>query len=171
MRTPLRTLCFFGLVALLAGCGYQLQKPLAIAAEYQPVLVSGSPALATGLRRALRSEGIALTRNASDAASKMLVEDLDYDTHNLSVGSDGRNAERLQRISAQYSWTITRADAKTETLAGPIALQREVIQLLQPGNPAAQAQETELLREELRAALVQDMLMIVRLGEAAASGQ
>ena len=158
------------LLVAVAGCGYQLQKPLAIEPGLQPVLVSGSPALATGLRRALRSDGIALTRNARDAASTMHIDQLDYDSHNLSVGSDGRNAERLQRISAQYSWSTRQGDSRIE-LAGPLRLQREVIQLLQPGNPAAQAQETELLREELREALVQDMLLLVRLGEAAVSAR
>ena len=89
---------------LLTACGYQLQKPIAMDDNTQPVYVDGDRLLSLALKQQLRSNGIALVSNASSANSIITVALVDNDSRSYSVSIDARDAEALRSMAASIEW-------------------------------------------------------------------
>ena len=102
---------------LLTACGYQLQKPIAMDDNTQPVYVDGDRLLSLALKQQLRSNGIALVSNASSANSIITVALVDNDSRSYSVSIDARDAEALRSMAASIEWhRIAVAESSERTL-------------------------------------------------------
>lgn len=148
---------------LLTACGYQLQKPIAMDDNTQPVYVDGDRLLSLALKQQLRSNGIALVSNASSANSIITVALLDNDSRSYSVSIDARDAEVLRSMEASIEWhRIAVAESSERTLIEKTVVNAEVVQTQKPENVAAQNSEGELLTRELRGRLVEKMMSLIR---------
>ena len=102
---------------LLTACGYQLQKPIAMDDNTQPVYVDGDRLLSLALKQQLRSNGIALVSNASSANSIITVALVDNDSRSYSVSVDARDAEALRSMAASIEWhRIALSESSDRTL-------------------------------------------------------
>ena len=148
---------------LLTACGYQLQKPIAMDDNTQPVYVDGDRLLSLALKQQLRSNGIALVSNASSANSIITVALVDNDSRSYSVSIDARDAEVLRSMEASIEWhRIAVAESSERTLIEKTVVNAEVVQTQKPENVAAQNSEGELLTHELRGRLVEKMMSLIR---------
>ena len=131
---------------LLTACGYQLQKPIAMDDNTQPVYVDGDRLLSLALKQQLRSNGIALVSNASSANSIITVALVDNDSRSYSVSVDARDAEALRSMAASIEWhRIATSESSDRTLIQKTIVDAEVVQIQKPENVAAQNSEGELL--------------------------
>ena len=148
---------------LLTACGYQLQKPIAMDDNTQPVYVDGDRLLSLALKQQLRSNGIALVSNASSANSIITVALVDNDSRSYSVSVDARDAEALRSMAASIEWhRIAISENSDRTLIQKTIVDAEVVQIQKPENVAAQNSEGELLIRELRGRLVEKMISLIR---------
>ena len=148
---------------LLTACSYQLQKPIAMDDNTQPVYVDGDRLLSLALKQQLRSNGIALVSNASSANSIITVALVDNDSRSYSVSIDARDAEVLRSMEASIEWhRIAVAESSERTLIEKTVVNAEVVQTQKPENVAAQNSEGELLTRELRGRLVEKMMSLIR---------
>lgn len=148
---------------LLTACGYQLQKPIAMDDNTQPVYVDGDRLLSLALKQQLRSNGIALVSNASSANSIITVALVDNDSRSYSVSVDARDAEALRSMAASIEWhRIATSESSDRTLIQKTIVDAEVVQIQNPDNVAAQNSEGEILVRELRERLVEKMISLIR---------
>lgn len=141
----------------ITACGYQLQKPLAIDEQFQPVYVSGNSALSLALKRKLLQTGITLSDLKTGANSVMQFEQEKNTSHSFSVSQDGRNAELLKRHNALFSWV-----SKNTTLINPSTVRAETLQITIPDRPTAERSESELNIVELNNQLIEQVLTLIR---------
>ena len=148
---------------LLTACGYQLQKPIAMDDNTQPVYVDGDRLLSLALKQQLRSNGIALVSNASSANSIITVALVDNDSRSYSVSVDARDAEAVRSMAASIEWhRIATSESSDRTLIQKTIVDAEVVQIQNPDNVAAQNSEGEILVRELRERLVEKMISLIR---------
>ena len=148
---------------LLTACGYQLQKPIAVDDNTQPVYVDGDRLLSLALKQQLRSNGIALASNSSNANSIITVVVVDNENRSYSVSADARDAEALRSMTASIEWhRIIGGKNSNRTLIQKTIVDAEVVQIKNPDNVAAQNSEGEILVRELRERLVEKMVSLIR---------
>ena len=148
---------------LLTACGYQLQKPIILDDNTQPVYVDGDRLISIALKQQLRSNSIATVSNASSAKSIITVALIDNDSRSYSVSADARDAESLRSMAASIEWHRIAASENIErTLIQKTVVNAEVVQTQNPDNVAAQNSEGEILIRELRERLVEKMISLIR---------
>ena len=148
---------------LLTACGYQLQKPIVLDDNTQPVYVDGDRLISIALQQQLRSNSIALANNASSAKSIITVALINNKSRSYSVSADARDAESLRSMAASIEWHRIAATEKSErTLIQKTVVNAEVVQIQNPDNVAAQNSEGEILVRELRERLVEKMISLIR---------
>jgi len=148
---------------LLTACGYQLQKPIILDDNTQPVYVDGDRLISIALKQQLRSNSIAIVSNASSAKSIITVALIDNDSRSYSVSADARDAESLRSMAASIEWHRIAASENIErTLIQKTVVNAEVVQTQNPDNVAAQNSEGEILIRELRERLVEKMISLIR---------
>lgn len=149
--------CALIMVWLLSGCGYQLQKPLSIDQQLQPVYVEGPIGLTVEIKRLLISHGIAVSRKKSGASSSIYIDTIDNIDRSTSVSFDGRDAERLLLNQVAVSWR-----RGPQNLIEPTIISAETVQLANPDRRASQRSESELLTKELHMELADKTLQLIR---------
>ena len=148
---------------LLTACGYQLQKPIILDDNTQPVYVDGDRLISIVLKQQLRSNSIATVSNASSAKSIIKVALIDNDSRSYSVSANARDAESLRSMAASIEWHRIAASENIErTLIQKTIVNAEVVQTQNPDNVAAQNSEGEILIRELRERLVEKMINLIR---------
>ena len=162
-RLTIKVIIIATIMLLLTACGYQLQKPIAVDDNTQPVYVEGDRLLSIALKQQLRSNGITLANNASSANSIITVALIDNDSRSYSVSIDARDAEALRSMVASIEWhRIATSENDDRTLIPKTAVDAEVVQIQNPDNVAAQNSEGEILVRELRERLVEKMISLIR---------
>jgi len=162
-RFTIKATIIAAIILLLTACGYQLQKPIAVDDNTQPVYVEGDRLLSLALKQQLRSNGIALVSNASSASSIITVALIDNDSRSYSVSVDARDAEALRSMAASIEWhRIATSESSDRTLIQKTIVDAEVVQIQNPDNVAAQNSEGEILVRELRERLVEKMISLIR---------
>jgi len=162
-RLTIKVTIIATIMLLLTACGYQLQKPIAVDDNTQPVYVEGDRLLSIALKQQLRSNGITLASNASSANSIITVALIDNDSRSYSVSIDARDAEALRSMVASIEWhRIATSENDDRTLIPKTAVDAEVVQIQNPDNVAAQNSEGEILVRELRERLVEKMISLIR---------
>ena len=166
--STLRILCGISLAALalvwLAGCGYQLQRPLlastSVQANYQPVFVDAQAAWAVALQRELMANDVRVTTQRNAAASVIRLVATPQPSRSLSVSADGRDAEILRSVTASLNW-----HSGSRTLLPDTDLRAEHTQVANPARRAAQQRESELIDSELMRALMAKVLQQLRYAQ------
>lgn len=163
---------------LLSSCGYQLQKPLSIEAQAQPVYVEGSLLLSIQLKRELIANNIHVSNDRHSAKSIISIHSINYDNRSFSVSKDGHDAEIQRNLSAEVKWVyknnpagasaLTAVHASDEssderrTILPYTVVSAEIVQVQNPDNKAAQQQESELLLRELHAEIITKTISLIR---------
>ena len=147
---------------LLSACGYQLQKPLSIEADIQPVYVEGDRLISLALKQQLRANGITLSKTASSANSIMNVSLINSDSRSYSLSIDARDAEVLRSMTASLEWHRTTSNSSERQILEKATVSAEVVQVNNPDNFAAQDSESEILVNELRDRLTEKMISLIR---------
>lgn len=157
----------------ITSCGYQLQPVMQFNDELQPIYVGGELQLSTALRRALKRQAIAITDSPSKAKSIVTLSNINTENRSYSLSSDGRNAELLVIAKATVQWrrknassSSTPSNSEDSTLVTATELSAESIRLLNPNQLNAQQQESTLVSDELRSALVEKVLNLMRYHQA-----
>ncbi len=162
-RLTIKVTIIAAIMLLLTACGYQLQKPIAVDDNTQPVYVDGDRLLSLALKQQLRSNGIALASNSSNANSIITVVVVDNENRSYSVSADARDAEALRSMTASIEWhRIIGGKNSNRTLIQKTIVDAEVVQIKNPDNVAAQNSEGEILVRELRERLVEKMVSLIR---------
>ncbi|MDB2410779.1 hypothetical protein N9W57_09200 [Pseudomonadales bacterium] len=147
---------------LLSACGYQLQKPLSIEADTQPIYVEGDRLIGLALKQQLRANGITLSKTASSASSIIHVSLIDSDSRSYSLSVDARDAEVLRSMTASLEWHRTTSSSSERQILEKTTVSAEVVQVKKPDNVAAQDSESEILVNELRDRLTEKMISLIR---------
>ena len=149
---------------LLSACGYQLQKPLVVEANTQPVYVEGDRLISLALKQQLRSNGIQIAKTTSAANSVITVAVINTDNRSYSVSADARDAEILRSMTASIEWhhRAAKKNSNAQRLLEKTFISTEVVQVKNPDNVAAQNSESETLLRELRERLAEKMINLIR---------
>lgn len=162
-RLNLKTTVVVCIAILLSACGYQLQKPLSLAASTQPIYIEGDRRISLALKQQLRSNGIEIAEKSSAASSVITVSLIDNDRRSYSISVDARDAETLRSMTAAIEWRYrANKNNSSRQLLKKSLVSAEVVQVKNPDNVAAQSSESEILMRELRERLVEKMISLIR---------
>lgn len=143
------------LLALLAGCGFQLRGSYAL--PYESLFVSGADysVVATGLKRAIRaSKSTRLADKAEDAQATFVPTAEAREPIILSLSSAGRVREK--RLRYRYAYRIVDAKGRDLVLPGVIELNRDLTYA--DSDVLAKTQEEDLLWRDMETDLVQQLM-------------
>ncbi len=151
---------------LLTGCGYQLQKPLSVEINAQPIYIEGDLLLSIALKRQLVAEGLLISNKRSSANSTITLNNVDFESRNFSVSDEGKNAETQRNMSAGIKWKYnsenTENDTGSRTLLPYSTVTTEIVQVKNLDNVAAQQSESDLLLREARDEIAEKMVQLIR---------
>ena len=154
----------------LAGCGYQLQKPLAISEHKQAIFIDGDRLLTLELKKYLRSQGVIVSDALSNASSHISLRVINHDSRNITLSAEGRDAQSAHRLSVSIEWLSLQKNSTSQpsksVILAPTPLHAELIQMQNPDNIAAQQSTKERTLEQLRARIIAKILNIIRLNGA-----
>ncbi len=143
------------LLALVAGCGFQLRGAYSL--PYESICVSGadySPVVA-GLKRAIRASGSArLADTAQDAQANFLPTIEAKDTVILSYSSSGRAREK--RLRYLYGYRVVDNKGRDLVLPSQVEVYRDLTYA--DSDVLAKTQEEELLWRDMETDLVQQLM-------------
>ena len=160
MRLPMPFPLTALLLALLAGCGFQLRGSVDLPAGWDSVhLVSASPngELAHAVRAGFERGGVEVT--GRDAASFVLrLGDETVERRNLTIGPNARAAE----FELTMTTTVQVSDPNGNELLAKSRLSARGVMRHNPQNVTGKEEEVRLLHLEMRRSLVQQVLRKVR---------
>jgi len=163
-RLKIKATLIVFIALLLSACGYQLQKPLVVEANIQPVYIEGDRLISLALKQKLRSHDIQIAKNLSAANSVISVAVIDIDSRSYSISVDARDAEVLRSMTASIAWRhrVAKNNSNEQRLLEKSLVSAEVVQVKNPDNVAAQSSEQEMLLRELRERLAEQMISLIR---------
>ncbi len=146
------------ILALLAGCGFQLRKaPDSLDGLPQPLLISGAApysGLGGELRRQLRATGVSLTTEPAQAAATLRISQ--YRSASRLLSLDARNRAAESELEESLHFDLRGRDGH-ELL--PERTLRELRTLLSNADQVlARQHEEDRVREEMRRQLVRRLL-------------
>ncbi|MBS1227535.1 MAG: Rare lipoprotein [Proteobacteria bacterium] len=149
-------LCFLAvLMALIAGCGFQLRGAYSL--PYESIYVSGTDysVVIAGLKRAIRASGSArLADSAQDAQATFLMTVELKETIILSYSSSGRAREK--RLRYRYGYRVVDKKGGDLVLPGQVELYRDLTYA--DSDVLAKTQEEELLWRDMETDLIQQLM-------------
>ena len=154
MRSTLRFSFFAFLVAVLAGCGFQLRGAYTLPYESLYLAVAESSVVGAGLKRAIRSTGTRLADNPKDAQATFQPTAEAREPVILSLSSSGRVREK--RLRYRYAYRVIDNKGRDLVLPGVIELNRDLTYA--DSAVLAKTQEEELLWRDMESDLVQQLM-------------
>lgn len=154
MRSTLRFSFFAFLVAVLAGCGFQLRGAYTLPYESLYLAVAESSVVGAGLKRAIRSTGTRLADNPKDAQATFQPTAEAREPVILSLSSAGRVREK--RLRYRYAYRVIDNKGRDLVLPGVIELNRDLTYA--DSAVLAKTQEEELLWRDMEGDLVQQLM-------------
>ena len=143
------------LMALVAGCGFQLRGAYSL--PYESLFVAGtdySPIIA-GIKRAIRASGSArLAETAQDAQATFQPTIEAKDTVILSYSSSGRAREK--RLRYLYGYRVVDGKGRDLVLPSQVEVYRDLTYA--DSDVLAKTQEEELLWRDMESDLVQQLM-------------
>ncbi len=151
MRAPLVVL----LLALLAGCGYQLRGSEGLPGFLERTQLVGGwgGALREGLGERLAGQGYTLVGSAERASARLVLEDHAFERRPVSVGGDAEVREYA--LSGRLRVRLLRPGGEEPEV---IALEARRIYEYDPAGVLGQDREQEAIREEIDRDLLRRML-------------
>ncbi len=154
MRSTLRFSFFAFLVAVLAGCGFQLRGAYTLPYESLYLAVAESSVVGAGLKRAIRSTGTRLADDPKDAQATFQPTAEAREPVILSLSSSGRVREK--RLRYRYAYRVIDNKGRDLLLPGVIELNRDLTYA--DSAVLAKTQEEELLWRDMESDLVQQLM-------------
>ncbi len=154
MRSTLRFSFFAFLVAVLAGCGFQLRGAYTLPYESLYLAVAESSVVGAGLKRAIRSTGTRLADTPKDAQATFQPTAEAREPVILSLSSAGRVREK--RLRYRYAYRVIDNKGRDLVLPGVIELNRDLTYA--DSAVLAKTQEEELLWRDMEGDLVQQLM-------------
>ncbi len=154
MRSTLRFSFFAFLVAVLAGCGFQLRGAYTLPYESLYLAVAESSVVGAGLKRAIRSTGTRLADTPKDAQATFQPTAEAREPVILSLSSAGRVREK--RLRYRYAYRVIDNKGRDLVLPGVIELNRDLTYA--DSAVLAKTQEEELLWRDMESDLVQQLM-------------
>lgn len=155
MRVTLRRYLLVAVLALVAGCGFQLRGSYSL--PYESIYIAGADyaTVIAGLKRAIRASGSArLVETAADAQAIFMPTQEAKDTLTLSYSSSGRVREK--RLRYRYGYRIVDQKGGDLVLPGLVELSRDLTYA--DSDVLAKTQEEELLWRDMENDLVQQLM-------------
>ena len=155
MRAMLRLTFLSVLMALVAGCGFQLRGAYSL--PYDSIYVSGADysVVIAGLKRAIRASGSArLADTAADAQATFLPTAEAKTPIVLSYSSSGRVREK--RLRYLYGYRVVDSKGRDLVLPGQVELSRDLTYA--DSDVLAKTQEEDLLWRDMETDLVQQLM-------------
>jgi LPS-assembly lipoprotein len=155
MRATRRFTFLALLMALLAGCGFQLRGAYSL--PYESLFISGPDyaLVVAGLKRAIRGSGATRLVDSAEEAQATFVTTIELkETIILSFSSAGRAREK--RLRYRYGYRIIDAKGRDLVLPGLVELTRDLTYA--DSDVLAKTQEEELLWRDMESDLVQQLM-------------
>lgn len=154
MVSSLRILLLALVMAVLAGCGFQLRGAYDLPYESIYLAMPDYSLIGAGLRRAIRQTGTRLAERAEDAQATFQPTAETRMPIILSLSSAGRVREK--RLSYRYSYRIV--DEKKRDLVLPVTVEIFRDLTYADSDVLAKTQEEELLWRDMERDLVQQLM-------------
>lgn len=155
MRAMLRLTFLSVLMALVAGCGFQLRGAYSLPYESIYLSVPDYGVIGAGLKRAIRSSGSTrLADTAADAQATFLPTIESKTPIVLSYSSSGRVREK--RLRYLYGYRIVDSKGRDLVLPGQVELSRDLTYA--DSDVLAKTQEEDLLWHDMETDLVQQLM-------------
>ena len=155
MRSRLRFSVLTLLLAVMAGCGFQLRGSYTL--PYESLYIAGSEysLVIAGLKRAIRAAGSTrLADTAQDAQATFLPTAEAKEPIILSLSGSGRVREK--RLRYRYGYRIVDVKGRDLVLPGMIELTRDLSYA--DSDVLAKTQEEDLLWRDMENDLVQQLM-------------
>ena len=143
------------LMALMAGCGFQLRGSYSL--PYESIYVAGADyaLIVANLKRAIRgTSGTRLAESAKDAQATFLTTAEARDSVILSVSSSGRVREK--RLRYRYGYRIVDGQNRDLVLPGVVELTRDLSYA--DSDVLSKTEEENLLWRDMENDLVQQLM-------------
>ena len=155
MRAVLRLAFLSVLLALVAGCGFQLRGAYALPYESIYVAVADTSLVGANLKRAIRASGSArLADTAADAQATFVPTLEAKEPIILSYSSSGRVREK--RLRYLYGYRVVDNKGRDLVLPGRVELSRDLTYA--DSDVLAKTQEEDLLWRDMETDLVQQLM-------------
>ena len=155
MRAIFRLTFLTMLIALVAGCGFQLRGAYSLPYESLFVAVADTSLVGANLKRAIRASGSTrLADTAADAQAIFLPTVEAKDPVVLSYSSSGRVREK--RLRYLYGYRIVDSKGRDLVLPGQVELSRDLTYA--DSDVLAKTQEEDLLWRDMETDLVQQLM-------------
>ena len=160
MKALLKTLTI-SLTLLATACGWHLRGALILPPDLQSMYISaqdGYSGIAAELKRTLEANDIEVAQSSSQAQMTMYIIEERNDRRTASVSSDGLASE--YELSMDVTYKITDSDnnilvpEKTATVIRSYSFA--------PDSVTSAAQEEQILRQEMRSDVIQQMARALR---------
>lgn len=142
---------------IIQSCGYQLQKPLVIDDQYQPVFVPGNNELSFALRSNLESQGITTTSSSNNAGSTAELTSNSIDARGITLAQDGLIAETQLFKSGLFKWY-----SSNEVFVEQTELSSERIQTINADTPNAMKKESQTIIKNINNALARQAIQLMK---------
>ncbi len=155
MRSTLRLTFVALVVAVIAGCGFQLRG--AYSFPYESIYISGADysLIVASMKRAIRTSGSTrLADKAEDAQATFLPTAEAKEPIILSLSSAGRVREK--RLRYRYGYRIVDNKGRDLVLPGMVELTRDITYA--DSDVLAKTQEEDLLWRDMESDLVQQLM-------------
>lgn len=155
MRAMLRLTFLTVLMALVAGCGFQLRGAYSLPYESIYIAVADTSLVGANLKRAIRASGSTrLADTAADAQATFLPTVEAKDPVVLSYSSSGRVREK--RLRYLYGYRVVDSKGRDLVLPGQVELSRDLTYA--DSDVLAKTQEEDLLWRDMETDLVQQLM-------------
>lgn len=141
---------------LLAACGFTLRGSANLPEQLQTlVLVStnGNTEISREMRRALIASDITLLDAPEAGVYSLVLGDADSNERVLSVNTNARAGEYELNVSVPFQLRYS-----SSIVLGPETVSTEKVYLADPNRAVAKAEERDLMEEEMRRELVNQIL-------------
>ena len=155
MRAIFRLTFLTVLMALVAGCGFQLRGAYSLPYESIYIAVADTSLIGANLKRAIRASGSTrLADTAADAQATFLPTAEAKDPVVLSYSSSGRVREK--RLRYLYGYRVVDNKGRDLVLPGMVELTRDLTYA--DSDVLAKTQEEDLLWRDMETDLVQQLM-------------
>lgn len=155
MRAMLRLTFLTALMALVAGCGFQLRGAYSLPYESIYIAVADTSLVGANLKRAIRASGSTrLADTPADAQATFLPTAEAKDPVVLSYSSSGRVREK--RLRYLYGYRVVDSKGRDLVLPGQVELSRDLTYA--DSDVLAKTQEEDLLWRDMETDLVQQLM-------------
>lgn len=153
-KLPLIALIFT--FSLLTGCGFTLRGAAELPTELQTMALTspgGNSDILREVRRSLQASDITLLDSPSLTNYTLVIGNESSEERVLSVNDNARAGEYELIVSVPFQLRLG-----TDVIAGPETLSVEKVYLADPNSAVAKREERELLEEEMRRELVNQLM-------------